>query len=649
ERTSDFQPTSFAQQRLWFIDQMSGSSVQYNMPMALAFNGVFDENVVEQAFSRIIARHEPLRTVFVKSDSDDGVMQHIRAEFEFALTNIDLRGQSAQNQQLAVREAALNDANTPFDLSSDLMLRSTFIRLSAGEGVLLFNMHHIASDGWSMGLMTSEFWSHYLSIKSQFINAGEANPLPALPIQYADYAQWQQQFAKSGALDTQLDYWDQQLADLPQVHALPLDRTRPKEQGFEGAMFEFGTSLDTFKALKKLALDQNATVFMTLHGAFSLLLSRHSNSDDIVMGVPVANRLQKELESVIGFFVNTLVLRADCTNNPTFVDYLAHIKQVNLDAQANQDVPFEQLVERLQPQRSTAFSPLFQIMFAMNNNENSTFELPDLTLKSLAEEDQHQVAKFELTLNAMETEQGLLFAFEYNRSLFDTKTIESLAQHLVCLLDGIVANPHGRIDQLELLSTDEQQRLLGLSRQTNEEAYNQATIVQLFEQQVKRTPDQLAVVFEGQQLSYFALNQQANRLANYLIAQGVKNDTLVGLCVERSVDMVVAMMAILKAGGAYVPLDPGYPQNRLNYMIEDSDIALLLTQTGLLNRIDADIKMVILDEQLFTDYSDENPATAQDHNHNSLAYVIYTSGSTGQPKGVMVEHRGVVNLLSDFA
>ncbi|MCJ8272885.1 MAG: condensation domain-containing protein, partial [Psychrosphaera sp.] len=354
---------------------------------------------------------------------------------------------------------------------------------------------------------------------------------------------------------------------------MPLDKPRPKEQGFNGGIALFDADQQILGGLKQLALDHNATLFMVLQSAFALLLSRHSNAHDIVMGVPMANRLQKELEGLIGFFINTQVLRTDCSGNPTFVDFLAKVKSTNLDAQANQDVPFEQLVERLQPQRSTEHSPLFQIMFSMNTNDSSaTFELPGLSLSPLVQDDAPLVAKFELTLNAFETIDGLEFGFEYNTDLFEPATIERLGAHLLRLLGGIVANPQCLIGQLPMLSDAEQQYLVHTLNDSKSERSPNMCVHELFEAQVKATPDNIAVEFEHKTLSYTSLNKKANQLAHYLRSKGVKPDTLVGICTERSLDMMIALLAILKAGGGYVPIDPSYPAKRQQYMVENSQI-----------------------------------------------------------------------------
>ncbi|NQZ11637.1 MAG: amino acid adenylation domain-containing protein, partial [Algicola sp.] len=648
ERNSELLPSSFAQQRLWFIDQMEGASAQYNMPGAFRFNGAFEAAIVEQAFSRIISRHEPLRTVFVNSET--GVLQHIKSEFNFKLSIVDLTFLSNKEldekaQQAAVLQAAQLDAEKTFDLAQDLMLRSSFIRLSNTQGVLLFNLHHIASDGWSMGLLVSEFWSEYQAILN-----GLPSEFAPLAIQYADYAQWQRAFVEQQMLASQLLYWDEKLADLPQMHSLPLDKPRPKEQGFNGGIALFDADKQTLDGLKHLALSHNATLFMVLQGAFALLLSRHSNTHDIVMGVPMANRLQKELEGLIGFFINTQVLRTDCSGNPTFADFLNKVKTTNLDAQANQDVPFEHLVERLQPQRSTEHSPLFQIMFSMNTNDSlsqgKAFELPGLSLSQLVQDDAPLVAKFELTLNVTETTNGLEFGFEYNTDLFEPATIERLGAHLLRLLGGIVANPQCVIGQLPMLSDAEQQYLVHTLNAATSKVRQQSSIHELFEAQVKATPDNIAITEDEQTLTYKTLNQKANQLAHYLRSQGVKPDTLVGICTGRSLDMMVGLLAIVKAGGAYVPLDPNYPQNRLDYMVKDSSIKLLLSQTSIAASFDCDdlTTLMLDDESVQMLLRDESNLNLDIVFQQQPAYMIYTSGSTGQPKGVLNEHAALVNL-----
>ncbi|HHL31791.1 MAG TPA: non-ribosomal peptide synthetase, partial [Oceanospirillales bacterium] len=419
---------SFAQQRLWFIDKMDGGSVHYNMPSALHMRGDFKVDVAQQAFVEIIKRHESLRTVFI--DGDEGLMQVIKQSFAFKLKEIDLTQLAGTEQQKIAHEAIQKDATKAFNLSTDLMLRVSYLNLAADEGIMLFNMHHIASDGWSMGVLVNEFVQLYKSLLT-----GQESPLAPLPIQYADYAYWQRHWLQGEVLDKQLAYWDRQLAELPSVHSLPLDYERPQYQTFNGAFHAFEVGDDTLKALQKIVRDKHLTLFMLMHAAFSLLLSRYSNNSDIVIGTAVANRRQKELEPLIGFFVNTLVLRADCSGNPTFGEFLTQIKNTNLDAQENQDVPFEHLVERLQPNRSTSHGALFQINLTMNTNETEILSLPDVELSPVAGEDSDQSsAKFELTLSIDQTKSGLQFSFHYNNDLFKESSIKRLSCGLVMLL-----------------------------------------------------------------------------------------------------------------------------------------------------------------------------------------------------------------------
>ena len=636
--------TSFAQQRLWFIDQLEGTSTQYNMPGAIRIEGAFDVTLAQSAFERIIERHEPLRTVF--SRGAEGCVQHILGEFDFVMDTFDV---TEQPQDLAVLLAS--QAARPFDLSRDLMLRAGFITTGPDTGVLIFNLHHIASDGWSMGVLIDEFSQQY-----QALLEGKPNPLPALEIKYVDYAYWQRNWLSGAVLQDQLDYWTHQLKDLAQVHGLALDKPRPAEQTYNGAKHSIQLSGEQTAALKQLALDNNVTLFMLLHGAFSVLLSRHANGhganeSDIVIGTTVANRLQKELSLLIGFFVNTLVLRVQFDVNDSFTALLGKVKNINLDAQANQDVPFEHLVERLNPVRSVNHSPLFQIMFSMNNNDmmsESTSALSALKMQALAS---NQVtAKFDLSLNAVDTPNALVFDFEYNTDLFEASTIIAMAGHFEQLLSAVLANPNTKVGQLPMLSDSEQQKLLFDLNGLNEgyrPAETATSMAALFEQRVCESPDRIALVQDAKQLSYSQLNSQANQLAGYLSGLGVGHDTLVAICCDRSLDMVVGLLAIIKAGGAYVPIDPTYPKARIDFMLSDGRISLLLCQQHLAANVDFQGQTVFIDaldrKNRLSEYCIENPAqTAVD---DPLAYVCYTSGTTGQPKGVMVRQAGVLRLV----
>lgn len=633
-------PTSFAQQRLWLVDQLGRGSPQYNMPDGLRVRGRFDEDIAERVLRRIIQRHEPLRTVF--RSGAEGPLQHIRENFDFHLTRLDLSALPAEKQQQIVLETTRADALKPFDLSADLMLRASFVRLSEAEGVLLFNMHHIASDGWSMRILVKEFSELYHAFSK-----GQPDPLPPLKVQYADYAQWQREWLTGDVLERQLRYWEKQLADLPQVHGLPLDRSRPEVQTFNGAVHKCILDRTTVASLKQIARQEQVTLFMVLHGLFALLLSRHSNSHDIVIGTGVANRRQQELEPLVGFFVNMLVLRTDCRPGCTFREYLAHIKSVNLSAQANQDVPFEYLVERLKPQRSTSHAPLFQIAFNLNVVETTLARLPELEFTPL--ESGQVSVKFDLVLDAFELEDVFL-NFTYNPDLFEETTIARLGEHFQNLARAVVANADELIERLTLLSESERRYLLYEVNETAADYPRESCLQELFEAQVELRPEAVAVVFADRQLSYRELNEQANQVAHYLRERGVGPDTLVGLCVERSLAMVVGLLGILKAGGAYVPLDPNYPAERLKQMMSDSAPLLVLTEELLEHRLSLSrVPRLRLDadKQLFSAYPRHNPLPNEvGLTSEHLAYLIYTSSSTGRPKGVMGLHRSTVNRLT---
>ena len=645
-RDSNRLPPSFAQQRLWSVDRLEGGSAHYNMPSALRVTGRFDAAAAEQAFQRIIARHEPLRTVFGSDGAE--VWQEIRPSVAFTITQFDVSHLPHEEREERVGELARSDAGKPFDLAKDVMLRVSWIRCAPEVGILLFNMHHIASDGWSMGILVREFIAQYAAVRS-----GGGNPLPPLGIQYADYAQWQRDWLTGEVLEQQLGYWERQLAGLPPVHNLPLSRPRPMRASFKGARYEFIIDEATHGGLERLAQERQATLFMMLHAALGILLSRHSNSTDIVIGVPVANRPLDELEGIIGFFVNTLVLRADCSGNPSFIDYLERIKTVHRGAQSHQDIPFEYLVERLKPERSTQFSPLFQILFSMRvtgEERGGSIKLEDVQFTP--ETSAEVGVKYDLLIDAHA--DGTTFHIDYDIDLFDAAVITRLAQHFAILLQGIVADPRMPIHALPLLSRLEQSYLLHSLNATQASFPEDQCIHELFEEQAAKTPDNTAVFYEGKRLTYAGLNEQANQLARYLREEGVKADTLVGLCVERGIDMIVGLLGILKSGGAYVPLDPGYPRERLARMIEDSALQLLVTQEALLEKArqaakgQAALRILSLDDMQLQSklgsHSAQNPGRQADQSAHNLAYVIYTSGSTGQPKGVMVEHRGLANL-----
>ncbi|QIR37149.1 amino acid adenylation domain-containing protein [Tolypothrix sp. PCC 7910] len=659
-------PLSFAQQRLWFLDQLEPNSALYNIPIGLRLLGNLNQAALEQSFIEIIHRHEALRTNFITADGQP--TQIIQVQTNWTLSIIDWQHLPSTEQEIATQQLAQQQAIEPFDLASEALIRATLVVLNNTEYILLVCMHHVVSDGWSMGVFISELAALYNAYSQ-----GQQSSLAPLPIQYVDFAIWQRNWLQGNVLQSQLSYWEQQLANAPALLALPADRPRPAVQTFTGSYQQFALSVELTDKLLKLSQEQGCTLFMTLLAAYDTLLYRYTGQSDILVGTPIANRDRSEIEGLIGFFVNTLVMRSNLAGNPSFSELLTRVRETAMKAYAHQHLPFEMLVETLQPERDLSYTPLFQVMFALQNAPMSQIELAGLTVTPLTAES--STAKFDLSLSMQNTADGLIGVWEYSTDLFDARTIERMAGHFVTLLEGIVANPEERISQLPLLTPSEQHQLLVEWNDTQADYPLDNCIHQLFETQVERTPDAVAVVFENQQLTYHQLNCRANQLAHYLRSLGVKPDTLVGICVERSLEMVIGLLGILKAGGAYVPLDPDYPQERLSFMLQDAQVAVLLTQQHLSETLPKhQAKLVCLDtdwhlideysqENSITDVqasqSQENPTTEHEnlsfhapcpmpHAHfqaSNLAYVIYTSGSTGQPKGVMLTHRNLCNHM----
>ena len=630
-------PISFAQQRLWFLAQLEPDSPFYNIPAAVRLQGQLNIEALQQSFNSIIRRHEALRTNFQTIEGQ--AVAVIREENPLTLSIFDISNLAANQQQVEVKQQAAQEAQQPFDISSDHLLRVKLLRLGEQEHIVLLTMHHIVSDGWSIGVLVEELVTFY-----QAFCDGQSSPLPPLPIQYVDFAAWQRQWLQGQALETQLAYWLKQLENAPKVLELPTDYPRPAIQTFRGATYSFELSKELSASLNKLSQQQGSTLFMTLLAGFQILLCRYTGQNDIVVGSPIANRNRTEIEGLIGCFVNTLALRTNLAGNPSFEELLKRMREVALGAYAHQDLPFELLVEKLQPERDLSHTPLFQVMFVLQNAPIPTLELPGLTLTPL--ESDSDSAKFDLTLNMTETEEGLVGSLEYNTDLFEESSIQRMAGHLQTLLGGIVANPQQPLSELSLLTKSEQHQLLWEWNNTEIEYAQQQSIHQLFEAQVERTPDAIAVVFKDQQLTYCELNTKANQLAHYLQKLGLEPEVLVGICVERSLLMVIGLLAILKAGGAYVPFDSSYPRERLVYMLEDSQPGMLLTQQDLLENLPTYKAQVIFldsDWELIAHESTQNPTS--NITYDNLAYVIYTSGSTGKPKGVMNTHRGIHNRL----
>ncbi len=687
-------PLSFAQQRLWVLAQLEPDSPFYNMFKAVRLNGRLDIEVLERSLNEIIRRHEVLRTTF--SAVEGTPVQVIAPHATMKLSVVDLQQLSGQEQSEQLQLLATQDQLQPFDLTKGLLLRVTLVQLKkesipptplmkggdnlesipptplmkggdnlrkvllvkgnlggsiSGEqlteldlesSALLLTMHHIIGDGWSMGVFIKELSSLYRGFL-----VGEPSPLPELPIQYADFTIWQRQWLQGKALQTLISYWKQQLADAPPLLELPTDRPRPSVQTFRGWCFSFQLDAKLTASLKELSQKSGTTLFMTLMAAYATLLFRYSGQEDILLGTPIASRNNQNIEGLIGFFVNTLVMRTRLEGNPSFSELLMQVRSSCMDAYANQDVPFEQIVETLQIERSLSHSPLFQVMFALQNAPMDQLETPELAIAPLNLDNVN--AKFDLTLQMWETntdEGNSLEGFwQYNTDLFDEDRIARMTGHFQTLLAGIVANPQASVGTLPLLTEPERHQLLVEWNDTHIPYPDTKCIHQLFEEQVEQNSNAIALVYEDESLTYRELNDRANQLAHYLQTLGVKTEVLVGICVERSLEMIVGILAILKAGGAYVPFDPAYPQERLAYMFQDTGVSVLLIQQqliGLLPQNSAKVICLDTNQEIFSQYSQENLKT--DVTPDNLTHIMYTSGSTGIPKGVCILHRNVVRL-----
>ncbi|MEG4490504.1 amino acid adenylation domain-containing protein [Microcoleus sp. D3_18_C4] len=633
-------PLSFAQERLWFFDQLEPGNPFYNLCGAVRITGQLNAEALRQSIEKIIERHEILRTAFAAVEGQP--IQVVAAAGDFQMPLIDLSSRSPDDRQAEVQRLSAEEARAPFDLGQSSLLRAKLLRLGETEHVLLLTVHHIIFDGWSLGVFLRELAEFYQAFSSDRLPL-----LSPLPIQYADFATWQRQQLQGEILETQLAYWKQQLSGSLPILNLPTDFPRPAVQTFQGARQTWELPKDLSLALAGLGQQEKATLFMTLLAAFKTLLYRYTGQTDILIGSPIASRNLREIESLIGFFVNTLVLRSDLNGNPTFRELLRSVREVALGAYAHQDVPIEKLVEELQPERDLSYSPLFQVGFALQNGLTQTLELPGLTLNS--HEIDTETANFDLTLFLEETERGLTATWEYSTNLFQPSTIARMHGHFQILLEGIIGNADTRISELPLLSDRDRHQLLIEWNNTQVDYPKDSTIHQLFEAQVDRNPDTIAVVFEDQKLTYRELNERANQVAHYLQKLGVKPEVLVGICTERSLDMIVGLLGILKAGGAYVPIDPSYPLERIAYILSDARVKILVTEQKMLALLpEQEAQLVCLDADWgrISQQSQANPD--QRANSDNLAYTIYTSGSTGKPKGVQIYHQSLVNFLNSM-
>lgn len=627
-------PLSFAQQRLWFLDQIEPNSPLYSVPTVARMRGVLNVEALREALDEIVTRHESLRTRFV--DIDGNPAQIVDADLGLDFEFHDLSG--ASTSESAAQSLIRAEVKRPFDLKSGPPIRAKLIRVRADEHWFVLNIHHIVSDEWSLRVCFEELKELYTARLN-----GTKPALTPLPIQYADYTLWQRDWLRGAVLEKQLSYWQEKLGGNPPVLELATDHPRPAIQTFRGGVEKRILPSELCHSLTQLGARNGATLFMVTLAAFKVLLHRYTQQDDIVVGSPITGRSLTETEPLIGFFVNTLLLRSDVSGNPTFEEFLGRVRETTLSAYAHGDMPLEKLVEKLHPERATTHMPFARIVFALQNAPLEQLEWPGLTLEFCDPET--ETAKFDLTMVLQVSERGLIAQGEYNQDLFEPATMERLLEHFEILLKGIVENPERQLSELPLLSEKERQKVVIEWNKTKTTYPREKCIHELFEAQVQRNPQAVAVVLEGISLTYEELNHRANRVAHHLKKFCIGPDILVGICMESSVEMVVAMLAVLKAGGAYVPIEAGYPRARLAFMLQDAAAPVLLTQQRLLSRLPKQANTLCLDSdwELIARESRENlPATA---NSQNLAYVIYTSGSTGCPKGVAVPHRAVNRLV----
>ncbi len=630
-------PLSFAQQRLWFIDQLEPGSPLFNIALMYRMRGPLNVTALEDTVNEIVRRHESLRTTF--RDIDGQPVQVIAPELRLPLVVNSITAADDKQREAEVRRFTREAAVQPFDLANGPLLRSSLLRVSERDHVLMIVIHHIVGDGWSGTLLVSELATLYEAFAE-----GRSSPLPDLAIQYADFSAWQRDWLQGEIRDRQVDYWRGQLAGAPAVLELPTDRPRPAVQIHRGDLISYRIPAMIADRLKSLSQAHGATLFMTLLAGFQLLLSRYSRQEDIVVGSSVAGRRYADIEPLIGFFVNTLAMRTDLSGDPTFVELLGRVKQVTLNGYAHQDIPFEKLVEELQPERSLSYNPIFQVLFSLQELPRQVFETAGIQVERSAV---HQgTSILDMSWFAFEVSDGILLRVEYDTDLFDEATILRALGHFEKLLEGIVAHPYRAISELPLLTDEERRQLVVDWNATAADYPRDRCLHELLSEQARNNPERVAVVCGIQLMSYGELETRSNQLARYLQAHGVGSETLVGLLLERSPEMLVALLGILKAGGAYVPLDPSHPRERLEFILQDAGVQLLLTQAALSGVLaDSAAPTIDLDTVWPSLGGFSGEAVPRWARPEDLAYVLYTSGSTGKPKGVEIEHRNLVNFL----
>lgn len=632
-------PLSFAQERLWFLDQWEPGSSIYTIPAAMRLKGHLNMPALKQSLNEIMQRHESLHTTFATIEGQ--AVQVIAPALQLSLVQIDLVRLRESEREAVVQALIAEEASCPFDLAKGPLIRTHLLQLGESEQILLLTLHHIISDGWSMNIFIRELGALYGAFSQ-----GNPSPLPPLPIQYADFTLWLRDWLQGEVLDSQLAYWEQQLDGAPTVLELPMSRPRPIRQTFQGTSLNFMLPLSLAEKLKTLSRQEGTTLFMTLLATFQTLLFRYTRQEDILVGTPIANRNYPEVEGLIGFFVNMLVIRTNLPGNPRFREILQQVREVCSDAYAHQDLPFEHLVEALHLERDPRHSPLFQVVFQLQNTPTETLKLPGLVLSPVRIET--GTAKFDINVNMVETKRGLQGTLEYNRDLFAEDDIQGLLEHWRILLEGVATDPDTRVENLPLLPEDERRQILVEWNATRRNRPPDLSIHELLEAQTQRTPEKVAAIFGDEQLTYSELNRQANQLARYLQAQGGEPESLVGLLDERGNNLLVAILSVFKTGGAYLPLDPDDPPARLHQILGKSNCSLLLTTrkfAPMLETLPAGRSPHILywEDIPWQELAEDKLPDCTRPEH--LAYVTYTSGSTGAPKGAMIEHRGMLNHL----
>ena len=642
DRSARVFPMSFAQQQVWFLNQLDPGTPVYNIARTITLDGLLDIGALQATLAEIVRRHEVLRTGY--EIFDDQPVQVIHDPRAFDLPIVDLTSVPTEQQESEVRRLSQEEARESLDLQNGAIFRARLFRLKAHKHVLLVSTHHVASDGWSLRLLIEE-----LGVLYQVFSTGKASPLGELPTQYRNFSAWQREYLKGPALENLLSFWKKQLAGAPPVLELPTRKARTGAETFQGAIETRALPKLLAEELRLLSRREGVTLFMTLVAAFQAVLARYSGQEDIVIGAPVSYRRRPEFEKLIGFFANTLVLRTDLSGNPTFRQLLMRVREVALSAHAHQDLPFQMLVEALRPERNLSRNPLFQVMLALQPSSFAPIELPAaLTLSPDAHPIDTGTAKFDLSLSISESDRELSCLLEYNTDLFEHVTISRLLDHFERFLEQAVDDPERRLSEVRLLTESERQQVLVDWNQTTQPSA-ESTVHALVEAQERRTPDAIAALCGREKISYSELNARANQLAHYLVHRGIGPETLVAVAVERGVEMVIALLGVLKAGGAYVPVDPGFPKDRIAYMLQDSKVRLVLTQDRLVSDLpQTGVENVRLDADWGVIAQEGRENVADRVSPETLAYLIYTSGSTGKPKGVQVEHGAVVNLLTSM-